>query len=111
MEPAQPERLTREEFSTLVDKARRDRHLSVRAAARLAGAHPATVQGWLNGKHLPTPALRPNFLRLIGALGLAEVIPDDFWQDRWTASGRATGRSWPGLAAAAVTEAEPAGED
>lgn len=111
MEPAQPERLTREEFSALVDRVRRDRHLSVRAAARLAGAHPATVQGWLNGKHLPTPALRPKFLRLVGALGLAELIPDDFWQERWTPSGGGRRDSWPGLAAAAVAQAEPADEE
>lgn len=58
---------------TLTD-ARTRKHLSVRAAAKVAGVPPATVQGWLSGRYLPTPALRPNFERLIDALGVQREV-------------------------------------
>lgn len=71
--------LSRDEFVQSLNRARLANHLSIRAAAKVAGVPAATVQGWLNGKHFPTPALRGNFLRLVEALGLADDVPEDFW--------------------------------
>lgn len=58
------------EIGRLINEARIRKHLSIRAAARIAGVPPATLQGWLNGRHLPTPALRGNFEMLLHALDL-----------------------------------------
>lgn len=57
--------------------------MSIRAAARIADVPHPTVQGWLSGKHFPTPALRPNFLLLLDELGLADAIPEDLWDEGW----------------------------
>jgi len=65
------------EFALLLDQTRRTRHLSVRAAARLAEVPAATVQGWLSGKHNPSPSSRPQFLQLVSELGLAAERPPD----------------------------------
>ncbi len=68
-----PERWS--EFAVLLDHTRKTRHLSVRAAARVAGAPPTTVQGWLAGTHCPSENSRPQFLRLVCELGLDEQLP------------------------------------
>ena len=70
---------TRKEFAALVDAARRGRYLSIRAAARIAEVPATTAAGWLKGKHLPTPALRDNYLRLLEHLELAGSVPESFW--------------------------------
>lgn len=62
-----------------LDRARHEHHVSVRAAAAIAGVPPSTVQGWLNGRHVPTPALRENFTRLLDALELSNEFPADLW--------------------------------
>lgn len=72
---------SRREFAALLDDARRERHLSIRAAARVADVPAATVQGWLNGRHFPVAALRPNYLRLVDALGLSGQVPADLWSE------------------------------
>lgn len=72
---------SRREFAALLNNARRERHLSIRAAARLADVPAGTVQGWLNGKHFPVAALRPNYLRLVDALGLSNQVPADLWSE------------------------------
>lgn len=46
------------------------RQLSVRSAARLADVPAATMQGWLNGRHYPTPQLRPTFHAFVECLGI-----------------------------------------
>lgn len=74
-------RPTRSELAGLVNQARLDRHLSIRSAARIAGVPAATVQGWLAGRHFPTPALRPKFLLLVDALGLGEYLHAAIWLD------------------------------
>ena len=74
-----PSTLPRDEFAQALNRARLTHHLSVRAAAKTAGVPAATVQGWLNGKHFPTPALRNNYLRLVDALGLTDELPEDLW--------------------------------
>lgn len=76
---------TRAEFAAALDDARRARHLSIRDGARIAGVPAATVQGWLSGKHFPTPALRPQYLRLVAELGLSDQLPEDLFDDPWTA--------------------------
>lgn len=74
-------RPTRSELAQLINKARLDRHLSIRSAARIAGVPAATVQGWLAGRHFPTPALRPKFLLLVEALELTDHLHPALWQD------------------------------
>lgn len=71
----------REEFAALVNEARRAQYLSVRAVARVAQVPATTIQGWLDGRHFPSPALRPNYLLLVTHLGLDDQVPDDIWDD------------------------------
>lgn len=52
--------------------------------ARIAGVPAATAQGWLNGRHFPVPALRPNYLRMVERLGLTDQVPADLWDESWT---------------------------
>lgn len=70
----------REEFLRVLNEARRARHLSVRGAAKIAGVPAATMQGWLNGRHLPTPALRPKFHAFAELLGIPEETTGQWWQ-------------------------------
>jgi hypothetical protein len=72
-------RPTRYELAQLINQARLDRHLSVRSAARIAGVPPATIHGWLAGRHFPTPALRPKFLLLVEALELTDLLHPALW--------------------------------
>lgn len=53
--------------------ARSENNLSIRRAATLAKVPASTAQGWFEGRHLPTPALMPSFITLLGALGLAKT--------------------------------------
>jgi WD40 repeat protein len=76
---------SRAEFAVALDEVRRAQHLSIRQLARIADVPAATAQGWLSGKHFPTPALRPQYLRLVGVLGLNEQVPEDLFDDPWTA--------------------------
>jgi DNA-binding transcriptional regulator YiaG len=71
----------REEFAALVNDARRRQYLSIRAVARVAQVPATTIQGWLDGRHFPSPALRPNYLILVNHLGLDDEVPDDIWDD------------------------------
>ncbi|HEY3336962.1 MAG TPA: helix-turn-helix domain-containing protein [Propionicimonas sp.] len=71
----------REEFAALVNDARRRHYLSIRAVARVAQVPATTIQGWLDGRHFPSPALRPNYLLLVNHLGLDDEVPDDIWDD------------------------------
>lgn len=64
----------------LLARVRQRQGLSIRRAAAAAGVAPSTVQGWFEGKHLPTPALTPNFLGLLATLGLIESDED---RDAW----------------------------
>ena len=68
---------SRDELVRLLSQARQSKDVSVRAAAKLARVPTATAQGWLSGKHLPTPALRDNFRQLLTALDLR--IPEAMW--------------------------------
>ncbi len=78
-----PAPASRQEFAALVNDARRRQHLSIRAVARIADVPATTAQGWLNGKHFPTPALRGNYLRLLDHLDLADAVPRDLWDLTW----------------------------
>lgn len=64
----------RREVAGILSRGRELSRLSVRGAARIAGVPAATVQGWLSGRYLPTPALQPAFEQLAEALGVAEEI-------------------------------------
>jgi len=69
------------EFAHKVDEARRQQHLSIRQFGLAAGVPKATAQGWLNGRHMPTPALRQKFLAAIAELGLSQDVPGGLWED------------------------------
>ncbi len=71
----------REEFAALVNDARRRQYLSIRAVARVAQVPATTIQGWLDGRHFPSPALRPNYILLVNHLGLDDQVPDNIWDD------------------------------
>lgn len=75
------QRPTRSELTQLINAARRERHISIRSAARIAGVPAATMQGWLNGRHFPTPALRPKFIRLLERLELDKCVHEALWLD------------------------------
>jgi DNA-binding transcriptional regulator YiaG len=68
-----------EDFLHLLNQARLAQHLSVREAARVAGVPAATMQGWLNGRHVPTPALRPKFQSFACFLGISEDAIAQWW--------------------------------
>lgn len=72
--------MSRQEFAQLLNEARLRRHLSVRGAARVAGVPAATMQGWLNGRHLPTPALRDKFVAFVTHLGLDQELDASLWR-------------------------------
>lgn len=74
----------RQEFAAVIDSSRRSQHLSIRDMARVAGVHAATAQGWLNGRHFPVPALRPNYLRMVERLGLSDQVPEGLWDESWS---------------------------
>lgn len=69
----------REDFLRVLNEARASRHISVRGAAKLADVPPATMQGWLNGRHFPTPALRPKFQVFVEQLGLPHELAAQWW--------------------------------
>ena len=105
-----PAPLTRHDLVAQLARARAATNLSIRRAASLAKVPPSTAQGWFEGKHLPTPALMPNFLTLLEALHLAD---DDNARRQWRdailqlRSGRTVGDSpYVGLRSYAAHEAE-----
>jgi WD40 repeat protein len=69
----------RESLAAALNVARVAQHMSIRAAARRAGVPAATVQGWLNGRYFPTPALRGEFTTLVTALGLEDRLTSTLW--------------------------------
>lgn len=73
---------SRAELTRLINRARQERHISIRSAARIAGVPAATAQGWLAGRHFPTPALRPKFLLLVEALELTDQLHPNLWLDQ-----------------------------
>ena len=75
---------SRQEFAAVIDSSRRMQHLSIRDMARIAGVPAATAQGWLNGRHFPVPALRPNYLRMVERLGLTDQVPEGLWDESWS---------------------------
>jgi len=75
------DRPSRVEIAAMVNQARVDRHLSVRRAAQISGVPASTMQGWLQGRHFPTPALRPKFLALVAHLELGHFLHAGLWQD------------------------------
>ena len=105
-----PAPLTRHDLVAQLARARAATNLSIRRAASLAKVPPSTAQGWFEGKHLPTPALMPNFLTLLEALDLAD---DEESRRQWRdailllRSGRTVADSpYVGLRSYAADEAE-----
>jgi hypothetical protein len=71
--------MQRASLAVALNVARVEQHMSIRAAARLAGVPAATVQGWLNGRYFPTPALHGEFSKLATALGLQDRLTPTLW--------------------------------
>lgn len=71
--------VTREELTKSLNEARAERNLSIRDLARIGSVPPATVQGWLNGRHFPTPALRPKYIHIVTHLGLGHLLHPGLW--------------------------------
>ena len=69
----------RTSLAEALNVARIEHHMSVRAAARVAGVASATVQGWLSGRYFPTPALQSEFARLASSLGLEHRLTPSLW--------------------------------
>lgn len=63
--PRMSSSVSRQAFAARLDQERR--RLSIRAIAKVADVPATTAQGWLNGRHFPTPALRGR-LRLVTEL-------------------------------------------
>ncbi len=55
--------------------------LSIRRAAAIAEVPASTAQGWLEGRHLPTPSLMPQFMKLLRALQLVTVQDEAAWAE------------------------------
>lgn len=71
-----PTEAARREFAAQLNAARVAQHLSVRAVARLVGVPATTMQGWLSGAHLPSPALQRNYRHLLKCLGFSAQVPE-----------------------------------
>lgn len=84
----------RDDFLRVLNQARLAQHLSVRGAAKVAGVPAATMQGWLDGRHFPTPALRPKFQAFVESLGLPEELVTRWWRASAGVSDR--GANTPG---------------
>lgn len=55
--------------------------LSIRRAAAIAEVPASTAQGWLEGRHLPTPSLMPQFMKLLRTLQLVTVQDEAAWAE------------------------------
>ncbi len=85
----------RREFARELDGARKARGLSIREVARIAGVPAATAQGWLNGRHFPVAALRPQYLKIVDEFGLRDRLPDGLWDQGWSAIRPALSEAHP----------------
>lgn len=74
---------TREQLVADLSRARKAQGISIRNASTLVGLPASTLQGWFEGKHLPTQALTPKFLDLLVHLGL---ITSDEDRTKWAAT-------------------------
>lgn len=84
--------VTRSELVRRLREARDSKGWSVRETGRQAGVAPSTVQGWFEGRHLPTPGLTENFLTMLTGLGLAADEEDRTkWRQHLAAMRGATG--------------------
>lgn len=78
---------TRSQLIERINEARTEKAISIRTAAKIAGVPPATVQGWLSGRHFPTPALRPKFLTLVTELELGHLLHPALWLEDGRGAG------------------------
>lgn len=71
-----------QELATILNQARQaksaagEKGYSIRDLAKRLDLAPSTLQGWLQGAHLPTPALRSSFMRLVQDLDLLTPSED-----------------------------------
>ncbi|SDB79837.1 WD40 repeat [Raineyella antarctica] len=82
--------------------------LSFRELGRRSSVPPGTLQGWIGGRSLPTPALRTAFFDVLDLLGLStEHGHDDWWlavEDARRAPGTPMGNPYVGLRAYAAED-------
>lgn len=69
------------DFLRELNRVRLSKHLSVRGAAKVADVPAATMQGWLAGRHVPTPALRPKFQAFVEHLGIPDEAVAQWWRN------------------------------
>lgn len=98
---------TRQELVDILREARVGQGLSLRAVARQVGLPASTLQGWFEGRHLPTIVLQDDFVRLLGVLGLDDDT--DAWLrslDRLRNGGEIGANPYPGIRSFTAEESE-----
>lgn len=99
---------SRQALVEMLSSARHSAGLSIRRAAAAAGVPASTAQGWFDGRHLPTPALLPQFGVLLETLALVDSDADrEAWQQavvRMRSSAVVEEPPWVGLRAYQPTE-------
>ena len=99
--------LSRDALTQQMAAARSRIGLSIRRAAAIAEVPASTAQGWLEGRHLPTPSLMPQFMTLLRALQLVTVHNETAWAealDRMRRSSIVAESPYVGLRPYATTE-------
>lgn len=72
---------TKKALGALLSVGRTRAGLSYRDLSRRSGVPTGTLQGWLAGRSLPTPALRGSFLGLVDLLGVTDGYSHEQWWD------------------------------
>ena len=91
---------TRDELIAAMREARVAQGLSLRAVARQANLPASTLQGWFEGRHLPTPQLQDHFIGLLRLLRLLDDESVGEWiaaLDRLRSGGEIGPNPYPGI--------------
>lgn len=70
---------SRKELVLLLAEARKARGISIRRASALVDLPASTLQGWFEGRHLPTQALIPKFLDLLRSIDVLAPGDEAAW--------------------------------
>lgn len=100
---------TRQGLAEALGEARLRSGMSLRRLAKEAGVSASTLQGWFEGKHLPTLALQGQFLSLVRLLGLTAEATESQWLlalGRLRANGHVGGNPYVGMRAYGPDDAE-----
>ncbi|GAB2908712.1 hypothetical protein GCM10027047_03560 [Rhodococcus aerolatus] len=77
---------SRDELGAALTALRNRAALTVRGASAASGVLHGTLAGWFAGNHVPTPASREGYERLLAACGVADPAARAAW---WEAADRA----------------------